>query len=138
MIKNAWISKSHKICFLQNVSKIFHLSHNFLMFPLEYFKSQEMAIPESRTFTSYMQIYKKFHQLYATDCLVVLPVNIIAQVLSYMEPQKCIGTLIVPSWSSAVSWPLLCQGYENNIQEYRCYKGNQCCIPGVPKKTCGV
>jgi hypothetical protein len=46
------------------------------------------------------------------------------------------GTLIVPSWHDGVFWPLSWQGYENNIQaEYRCYKGNQCCIHGRNTKS---
>lgn len=71
-----------------------------------------------------------FQQWTGENCLVVPPVNIIPQVLSYMESQKCIGTLIVPCWPSASFWPLLWQRYGNNIKEYRYYKGNQCCSHG--------
>ena len=77
-----------------------------------------------------------FQQRTGENCLVVPPVNIITQVLSYMVSQKYKGTLIVPSWPSAVFWPILWQRYETNIQEYtRYYKGNQCCTHGRNTKS---
>ena len=41
------------------------------------------------------------------NCLLVPPVSIVTRVLEYMANQRAVGTLVVPSWPSAVFWPLL-------------------------------
>jgi hypothetical protein len=62
-------------------------------------------------------------------------VNIVTKVLSYMNAQKDIGTLIVPAWPSAVFWPILWQRYGGHIMDYKYYKGSECCTHGRNAKS---
>lgn len=40
---------------------------------------------------------------------LVFPVFLIPKVIKYLEKCRCKGVLIVPYWSSAVFWPLVCE-----------------------------
>jgi len=76
-----------------------------------------------------------YHSWQGENCLIVPPVNIVTQVLNYMNTQNTVGTLIVPAWPSAVFWPVLWQRYGTYINEYRYYKGNECCVHGRNTKS---
>ena len=76
-----------------------------------------------------------FHSWEGEKCLLVPPVNLITRVLHYMSTQNTSGTLIVPAWPSAVFWPLLWQRYSVFIEDYRYYKGSECCLHGRNTKS---
>ena len=76
-----------------------------------------------------------YHSWHGENCLIVPPVNIVIQVLNYMNTQNIVGTLIVPAWPSAVFWPVLWQRYGTYISEYRYYKGAENCIHGRNTKS---
>ena len=59
------------------------------------------------------------------NCLLVPPVNLVAQVLQRMSIQRATGTLVVPAWPSAVFWPLLWYRYSDCIVEYMYVKGSE-------------
>jgi hypothetical protein len=80
-------------------------------------------------------VYAFFQSWEGENCLIVPPVHLVPRVLSYMNTQSTIGTLIVPYWTSAVFWPLLWQRYLPNIRDCKIVKGNVHCIHGRNTKS---
>ena len=60
--------------------------------------------------------------LESENCLVVLPVSLIARALHYLSLQKARATIVIPVWPSSSFWPLLTSRYKQFMKG--CFQQN--------------
>ena len=54
--------------------------------------------------------------LESENCLVVLPVPLVARAVHYLSLQKARATIVVPFWPSSSFWPLLTSEYSHFVK----------------------